>query len=305
MPLHSTALRYFIAVARARSISGAAEAVHVVPSAISRQVQRLEESIGCALFDRGTRGVALTKAGTRLFAWAVEQQEHADLLMQELRGFDGQRMAAIRVACTDGFTTGFMSNVIAGFRKRHQEVMIHLAVGTPSEVTHWLQRGEVDCGLKFGLELERDINLIYTDWAPVRAVVSPKHPLTALASVQLKQLVDHPLALPGADTTIHQALNMACNAENLRYQAQYSGNLATLLSLAVLGEAIVLASDYATRGFVQAGSLKALAIRNPLLEHRRVMLLSPSGQSLSRPAEAFVSDILRDMRSYSVATERL
>lgn len=299
MPLHSTALRYFLAVARARSISGAAEAVHVVPSAISRQIQRLEDAIGCPLFDRRARGVALTEAGERLFAWAVEAQRNANDIVQELQGIGAKRVSTVRVACTDAFTTGFMSNVISGFRKQHQDVFIHLAVGKPQEVTHWLQRGEVDCGLRFGAECEREVHLIHAGWAPIRALVSPSHPLAVHDSIGIRQLVGHPLALPGAETTIHRALSSACSAENLRYQALYSGNIATLLSLAALGDAVVLASDYAARSCVRAGNLQAIPIRHPLFENRRVMLMSPLIRPLSPLAGVFASEIANEMRSYS------
>jgi DNA-binding transcriptional LysR family regulator len=299
MPLHSTALRYFLAVARARSISGAAEAVHVVPSAISRQIQRLEDSIGCPLFDRGARGVALTEAGERLFSWAVEAQRHASDIIQELQGIGTRRVSTVRVGCTDAFTTGFMSNVITSFRRQHPEVFVHLAVGKPLEVTHWLQRGEVDCGLRFGGEAERDAHLLHTDRAPIRAVLSPSHPLAGEESIGIRQLVDHHLALPGAETTIHHALGTACSAENLRYQALYSGNISTLLSLAALGEAIVLASDFAARSCVQAGNLQAIPVRHPLFENRRVLLMAPLIRPLSPLADVFAREIANEMRLHS------
>lgn len=302
MPLHSTALRYFLAVARARSISGAAEAVHVVPSAISRQIQRLEDVIGCPLFDRGARGVALTAAGERLFSWAVEAQRDASEIIHELQGMGAQRVSTIRVACTDAFTTGFMSSVIARFRRQHADAFIHLAVGKPLEVTHWLQRGEVDCGLRFGAEGEHDAHLLHSDWAPIRAVVSPEHPLAAHgAGIGIRELVAYPLAVPGAETTIHHALGTACSAENLRYQALYSGNIATLLSLAALGDAIVLASDYAARSCVQAGNLRAIPVRHPLFEHRRVMLMSPLIRPLSPLAGEFAGEIAKEMRAHADA----
>ena len=53
-------LRYFLAVAREESISGAAEALHVTQPTLSRQMMELEEELGKTLFLRGKRKISLT-----------------------------------------------------------------------------------------------------------------------------------------------------------------------------------------------------------------------------------------------------
>ena len=57
-------LRYFLAVAQARTISAAAEALHVTQPTLSRQMQELEEELGKTLFLRGKRSITLTEEGT-------------------------------------------------------------------------------------------------------------------------------------------------------------------------------------------------------------------------------------------------
>ena len=50
--MHGIALRYFVEVAQAGSLSGASERLHVAVSAISRQIAKLEEQAGAPLFER-------------------------------------------------------------------------------------------------------------------------------------------------------------------------------------------------------------------------------------------------------------
>ncbi|WZB74386.1 LysR family transcriptional regulator [Achromobacter insuavis] len=50
--MHGIALRYFVEVAQAGSLSGASERLHVAVSAISRQIAKLEEEAGAPLFER-------------------------------------------------------------------------------------------------------------------------------------------------------------------------------------------------------------------------------------------------------------
>lgn len=81
------ALRAFEAAARRLSFKDAADELHVTPTAVSHQIKQLEETIGIALFERGTRSVRLTSAGHVLFPplrdgfdafeRAVEQIRHA------------------------------------------------------------------------------------------------------------------------------------------------------------------------------------------------------------------------------------
>src|ERR1700758_5866993 len=61
-----TALRYFSATAHARSIRAASERLHVSPSAISRQIAKLEHELRAPIFDRDAQGMRLTAAGELL-----------------------------------------------------------------------------------------------------------------------------------------------------------------------------------------------------------------------------------------------
>src|SRR5947209_20175879 len=72
MPMDLRRLRYFVAVAEARSVGKAAERLRMAQPPLSVQIRKLEAEIGAPLFRRGTRGMDLTEAGQALFVRASE-----------------------------------------------------------------------------------------------------------------------------------------------------------------------------------------------------------------------------------------
>src|SRR5690349_16408755 len=79
-------LRYFEAVARHASFTRAAEELHVVQSALSQQVRRLEQELGVELMERTSRSVRLTSAGEAVLVRARRVLEEADALRAEVDG---------------------------------------------------------------------------------------------------------------------------------------------------------------------------------------------------------------------------
>src|SRR5215510_9845356 len=85
--LESTAIRYFREVTQRGSVKQAAESLNIAPSAISRQVQGLEDELAVKLFERGARGMTLTSAGQVLYRYAVESQRKLERVRDQVEEF--------------------------------------------------------------------------------------------------------------------------------------------------------------------------------------------------------------------------
>jgi DNA-binding transcriptional LysR family regulator len=83
MELHQ--LRAFVVVAEHRSVSDAADQLHIAQPALSRKIQNLEAELGLALFERGRNRMTLTKGGARLEPIARLVLEVADMLTSMAR----------------------------------------------------------------------------------------------------------------------------------------------------------------------------------------------------------------------------
>ena len=105
--IEATAVRYFRVVSECGSIKLAAASLRIAPSAISRQVQGLEEELSVKLFERGARGMNLTDAGHVLYRYAIENRNLLDGLRTKVEEFDSVRRGQVKIATVEGLVASF------------------------------------------------------------------------------------------------------------------------------------------------------------------------------------------------------
>jgi LysR family glycine cleavage system transcriptional activator len=124
-PLQLDHLRTFDAVARRLSFSAAAEELHLTQSAISRQIQALEQDLGAALFNRGTRRVELSAAGLTLRHTVAPLLDQLDRTVREIRGRGGR--PRVSVSTFASFASLWLMPRLAAFQKANPDFDIRLS----------------------------------------------------------------------------------------------------------------------------------------------------------------------------------
>jgi DNA-binding transcriptional LysR family regulator len=94
-PISAGHLRAFEAVARHLNFRAAAEEMALTQSAVSRQIQSLEEEVGVGLFLRHTRAVELTSAGAQLLMAVSQTLPRIDGAVRQIRQSAGRRAVAL------------------------------------------------------------------------------------------------------------------------------------------------------------------------------------------------------------------
>lgn len=132
MQLHWDDLRYFLAIADAASLAGAARALGVNHSTVFRRINRFEEDVGARLFERLPDGYQLTVAGESLLAHARRVEEEIDALQLEVRGRDYRPSGTVRLTAPDRLADSFLPAYLAAFRERYPDIALELDVGAAS-----------------------------------------------------------------------------------------------------------------------------------------------------------------------------
>jgi len=123
-------IRHFLAIARARSLNGAARLTGQSQPTMGRRLRALEHALGHALFQRGSEGFVLTDEGAALLAHAERMEEEALAFERELAGHGDELEGQVRVSSSDWFGVHLLTPVFAEFAKAHPRVTIELVTDT-------------------------------------------------------------------------------------------------------------------------------------------------------------------------------
>lgn len=145
-------LRYFLAVAREESLSGAAEFLHITQPTLSRQMMELEEELGARLFERGqkNRRLTLTNAGMLLRRRAEELVELADKTASELHHQGESISGDIYIGGGETDAMRLIARTARELQKQYPLLRYHLFSGNAEEVMERLDKGLLDFGLLIG-----------------------------------------------------------------------------------------------------------------------------------------------------------
>jgi len=137
----SISLRYFATVARRGSIREAAEELHVAQSALSRQIQKLEQDFGVPLFQRHARGVELTSAGEIFLRHARSSLRQTERVRSELDALKGLRRGTINIQSIESLVPGVLPQAIMRFRARYPGITFEVTVDRTDRIIAAVREG--------------------------------------------------------------------------------------------------------------------------------------------------------------------
>ncbi len=183
-------LEYVVAVAETLSFTRAAERCHVVQSALSHQIARLEAELDTRLFQRSSRAVRVTASGEVLVAHARRVLATVEDARAELGALEGLTRGRLAIGATQ--TAGRVLDVVAllgDYHRRHPEVRLTASSGPAAELAAEVRQGTLDLAFVatdgVGPALATR-TLVARE--PLVAVVGLDHPLARRRRVRLAEL---------------------------------------------------------------------------------------------------------------------
>lgn len=144
--LDTDLLRAFVAVAETRSFTRAADALYRTQSAVSQQIRRLEDTLGCRVFARDTRGVRLTGEGETLLAYARRMLSLNDEVMANL-GTGRVLQRPLRLGTPDDYAYLLLPPVLARFAASHPHQPVEVVCDNSNDLALAVEEGAYDLAL--------------------------------------------------------------------------------------------------------------------------------------------------------------
>ncbi|MFE9393937.1 LysR family transcriptional regulator [Streptomyces flavidovirens] len=247
-------LRILRAVADHRTVTAAAAALYLTPSAVSQQLAALEQETGHTLLTRSGRGVRLTAAGDILLAHANAVLAQLERAEAELAAYAGGAAGEVRVVA---FATGIaevLAPAIARLADGHPDIRVRVRDAEGDESLPLVLDGEADVALAVeyrGAPREDDRRLarvpLYAE--PFDAVLHASDPLGQSPMVSLAELADSDWIGPYPGNPCHDVMLLACELAGFEPRLVHSSDdFRAVVALAGAGAGVALVPRSALRG---------------------------------------------------------
>ena len=186
-------LRCFLAVAEYLNFTKAAEHLHVTHPAVSQQIRNLEKELNTTLFERSTRSVKLTHAGSIFLGDARQMLEIAGRAKHRFNDPDTETTESLALGTNNYPSLCHLTDTLAALRQSHPTLHPRLHVIPFQHIFRRLDDGDLDAVIAFRETARNHATYKELTKAPLVCLCTMDHPLANAASITLDQLRDTPL----------------------------------------------------------------------------------------------------------------
>lgn len=147
--MHPRLLKTFLAVARTRNFTRAAEEVHLAQSSVSDQIQSLEAELGAALFIRSRSSLELTAAGEALRPYAEEILAIGNEARAAVEAVLGAAVGTVTIGALETIASMKLPQWLPAFQRDHPDIDLRVKVAGSGDLLRKLEVGEIDVAFCF------------------------------------------------------------------------------------------------------------------------------------------------------------
>lgn len=271
------------------SIRQAAEHIHVAPSAISRQIAKLEHELDSPLFERRSSGVKLTAAGELLAGQLQSTVRDINRVRAQINDLKGLRRGDVTIYSIEGLIDSIVTSSVAKFNSKYPEIRFEVDVASTDRIMKAIVAGDADIGIVMNAPRRAEISVCFSWQEPLHAIVAPTHTLRSRKSISLRELAPYPAALPNRTFGVRRQIDEMLEQSGLQPKILVVTNsILTTVCVARRGVAYTLMPMFAVERDIQAGTLFAIPLTDGKLELSRIEVCIHHNRSLSLAAREFL-----------------
>lgn len=294
-----TALRYFSETANSRSIRIASERLHVSPSAISRQIAKLEFELKAPIFDRQAKGMVLTPAGEILRAKVEGMIRELARVRSHIAALQELQAGTVDVYCFQTAIESFVAPVLHKFHERYPNVLFNVTMSSTDETIAALTNGSAEIALVANPPARELIasKEVFRDL--IVAAMAPDHPLAGRPTLRLSELAEFSLTLTERSFGLRQRIDQVF--ERHRFDPTVfcvTNSLSLMKEIARFNRQCALLPRFAIENEVAAGLLVAVPVEEFATEQLVFCICARNGRPMSPAAKVFADAIVEFCQRY-------
>lgn len=281
-------LEVFGTVARHRSMTKAANELHMTQPAVSIQIKQLQEALGIPLVEVISRQIYLTEAGRHLQQMQQSVKSEVESFKATISQLKGglEGTLTISAASTAKY---FLPYLLGEFQQRYPQIQISLKVTNRDEVLDHLKNNEYDLAILTQIPDVQSIDVIPFLDNPLVICSAPTHPLANESNISIQQLKNEPIIYrePGSGTRMVLERYLAENSIAVKPTMELGTNEAVKQAI-MGGIGISLISKLSLENELKLNKISILDIEHlPIITHWHA--LSQKKKKLSPVTKNFLS----------------
>ena len=300
-----TALRYFCETAQSRSVRAASERLHVSPSAISRQIAKLEHELRAPIFDRRAQGMKLTAAGEILQARVEGMIREFARVKSNIAALHDLQAGTVDVYCFQTATENVLAPVLHDFQERYPNVSFNVTMSSTDEAIKAVMDGSAEIGFVVNPPARTTVECTEIFLDTIVAAVSPGHALAGRASVTLEELAKYPMIATVKAFGLRQHIDQVFDRYGIVPTLSCVTNSLDLAKrVAAFDHRCTLLPRLAFREEQQSGALVAVQVAEFAHEPIAFTMCVLNNRSLSPAARIFADAVVEYCQRYRLPARR-
>ena len=203
--MNMTQIKYFLTVAKYLNFTNAANALYISQPALSRQIQIIEEEIGCILFTRNSRNVQMTPSARLLVKELEKIYDDYNIAIAKAQSAYQGLTGEINIGILDGTrVSDLFPKVLGYFHEFHPNVEIKMQYYSFRMLQDKLNAGELDFVITLKFDIVKRENLQYRiiEKTKDHIVMHKDHRLAKASKVMLSDFVNDVFIMVSADDSV-------------------------------------------------------------------------------------------------------
>lgn len=202
-------LKALITVAEVGSVTRAAELLHLVQPAVTRQIRTLEQELGVPLFERTRQGMRPTDAGAIMVDRARRALNELERARAEVQPSPGEVTGIVTVGLLESTSDLLAQPLVSAVARDHPGVELRLMTAYSGHLQQWLDDGDLDLTLLYNLDSTPSLNARPLVRERLWAVADPAAGLRADRPVPFTEVAAHPLVMPTSGHALRALIDAA------------------------------------------------------------------------------------------------